>query len=131
MESRVGPDITEVSEFWFNFARFVSKTKLLRKLLNDSTCFCVDGAQKHCFLCSSTQNHAESFRIKNFVLDPKHAKLDQQSDFGHVRTYCWLNKLRNIQSKTYGKHLGHIYIYIYIHVYISSIFSKWFPLCVS
>ena len=36
----------------------------------------------------STQSHAESFRnfIKKSVLDPKHAKLNQNSDFGHVRT---------------------------------------------
>ena len=46
------------------------------------------------------------------VLNPKCAKLNQKSDFGHVRTYCWLNALRNIQRKIYQKYLGHIYIYM-------------------
>ena len=40
-------------------------------------------------------------------MDPKRAKLDQKSDFGHVRTYCSLNILRNIQRKIDGKCLGH------------------------
>ena len=30
-------------------------------------------------------------------------------DFGHVRTYCWLNELRNTQGKTHGTYLGNIY----------------------
>ena len=40
------------------------------------------------FLSFSSKNHAESFRnfVKNLVLDPKRAKSDQNSDFGHVRT---------------------------------------------
>ena len=40
------------------------------------------------------QNHAERFRnyLKSSILDPKHAKLNQNSDFGHVRTYSSLNK---------------------------------------
>ena len=35
----------------------------------------------------SIQNHAESFKkiVKNLFLDPKHAKLYQNWDFGHVR----------------------------------------------
>ena len=68
-------------------------------------------------LSSSMQKHAESSGnyFKNLVLDPKRAKLNQNSDFGHVRTYRWLNKLRTIQRKIYGKYLGHIYIYIYIY----------------
>ena len=43
---------------------------------------------KPCFLSFSTQNHAESLRnyIKKSVLDQNSAKLDQNSDFGHVRT---------------------------------------------
>ena len=36
--------------------------------------------------------------------------MDQKSDFGHVRTYCWLNKLRNIHRKTYGTYLILIYM---------------------
>ena len=41
------------------------------------------------FLSFSNKNHAESFRnfIKKTFLDPKRAKLDQNSDFRHVRTY--------------------------------------------
>ena len=44
---------------------------------------------KRQFLSSSTQNHAESSRnyLNNLALDPKRAKLDQNSDFGHVRNY--------------------------------------------
>ena len=59
------------------------------------------------------QNHAEPLwnYLKKSVWDPKHAKLDEKSDFGHVRTYCWLNILRNIQREIYGKYLGHIYIW--------------------
>ena len=48
-----------------------------------------------------------SFPFLKTILEPKCAKLNQKSDFGHVRTYCWLNKLRTIQSKIYGKYLGH------------------------
>ena len=46
------------------------------------------------FLNSSTQNHAESARnfLKKSVLNPK-------SDFGHVRTYSRLYKLRNTPGK--------------------------------
>ena len=32
------------------------------------------------------QNHLEISLKEKSVLDPKHAKLDQKSDFGHVRT---------------------------------------------
>ena len=43
---------------------------------------------KSCFVDSSTQNHAEPLwnYLKKSVLDPKCAKLDQDSHFGHVRT---------------------------------------------
>ena len=53
------------------------------------------------FLDFSRQNHAESSGsyLKNLVLEPKRAKLDQKSDFGHVRNYSWLHKLRNTQGK--------------------------------
>ena len=46
--------------------------------------------REKCFLDSSTQNHAEASRnyIKKLVLEPTHAKFYQNSDFGHVRTYC-------------------------------------------
>ena len=41
--------------------------------------------------------------IRSFVkipfLDPKRAKLDQNSDFRHLRTLSWLHKLRNTQGK--------------------------------
>ena len=33
----------------------------------------------------------------------------QNSDFGHVRTYSWLHKLRNTQGKIYGTYLGKMY----------------------
>ena len=36
-------------------------------------------------------------------------KLDQNSDFGHVRAYSWLHKLRNTQGKLHGTYLGNIY----------------------
>ena len=57
--------------------------------------------KKPCFLDSSTQNHAESCGnyLKHAVSDPKRAKLNQNSDFDHVRTYSWLHKLRNTQGK--------------------------------
>ena len=44
---------------------------------------------KPCFLSFSTRNHAESSRnsVKKSALNPKHAKLDQKSWFGHVRTW--------------------------------------------
>ena len=56
--------------------------------------------EKQCFLDSSRQSHAEPLwnYLKKFVLDPKRAKLEQNSDFGHVRTYSSLHKLRNIQE---------------------------------
>ena len=68
-------------------------------------------AKKQCFLSSSMQNHAERSRnyFKKSVWDPKRAKWDQNSDFGHVRTYSWLHRLRNTQGKTYGTYLGNIY----------------------
>ena len=46
------------------------------------------------------QNHLEIYSTTQF-LDPKHAKLNQNSDFGHVRTYSRLHKLRT-QGKIYG-----------------------------
>ena len=65
---------------------------------------------KPCFLNSSTQNHVEPAwnYLKKSALDPKYAKLYQKSDFGHVRTHSWLDKLRNLQRKIQGKYLGHI-----------------------
>ena len=41
-----------------------------------------------CFLSFSGKNDAESSRdfIKKLFLNPKHAKFDQKSEFGHVRT---------------------------------------------
>ena len=46
--------------------------------------------------------------LKKPVWDPKCAKLDQKSDFGHVRTYYWLNKLRNMQRRIYGPIWSHV-----------------------
>ena len=38
MESRVGPDMTEV-RVWFNFARFGSRNGILTKFIDDSASF--------------------------------------------------------------------------------------------
>ena len=67
--------------------------------------------------------YAESSRhfLKKSVWDPKRAKLDQNSDFGHVRTYSWLHKLRNTQGKIYGTYLGNRYIYGIYREYIRNI----------
>ena len=67
--------------------------------------------EKNMFFSFSKQNHAESSRnfLKESVLDPKHVKVDQNSDFGHVRAYSWLHRLRNTQGKIYGTFLGNIY----------------------
>ena len=35
----------------------------------------------------------------------------QNSDFGHVRTYSSLHRLRNTKGKIHGTYLGNIYIY--------------------
>ena len=112
---------------------------------------------KPCFLSFSTQNHAESYEnyLKNLVLDPIHAKLNKNSDFGHVRTYFWLHKLRKHKG-IYEKSLGNKYgIYkeyrgagegvgggartphpppaplysIYIYIYIFPKFVHVFPVC--
>ena len=96
---------------------------------------------KTVFFSFSTQSHAESSRnyLKNLVLDPTCAKLDQQSEHGHVhhvpeapsegetlkkhpsflkkqqnqflksKGYCWLHKLRNTRGKIDGTYLGNIY----------------------
>ena len=47
-----------------------------------------------CFLDSSTQNHAESSRnyLKKLGLDPKRAKWNPNSEFGHVRTCQGLSR---------------------------------------
>ena len=46
---------------------------------------------------------------QNTISGPDTWKLDQNSDFGHVRTYSWLHKLRNTQGKIHGTYLGNIY----------------------
>ena len=54
-------------DFWSNIKFLVEKTR---------------------FFYFSKQSHAETSRnvVKNSVLDPKHAKLNRNFDFGHVRT---------------------------------------------
>ena len=47
--------------------------------------------------------------IQKLNLDPKRAKLNQDSDFGQVRTYSWLHKVRNTQRKIHGTYLGNIF----------------------
>ena len=68
------------------------------KVLCQILCFLLE---KTCFLSFSKQNHAESSRnfVKNSVLDPKTAKLNQKSWFGHVRTCQDLSK----RTSTYCK----------------------------
>ena len=63
------------------------------------------------FFSFSIKNHAESYInfVKIQFLDTKRAKLDQNSDFRHVRTFSWLQKLRNTQGKIHGTYLGNIY----------------------
>ena len=70
--------------------------------------------KKPCFLSFSTHNHAEPLwnYLKKYLLDPKRAKFNQNSDFGHVQTYSSFHKLRNTQGKLYGTNLGNIYIYM-------------------
>ena len=54
-----------------------------------------------CFLSFSSKNHAESFInfVKNQILNPKRAKLDQKSEIGHVRTCQDLSR----RTSTYCK----------------------------
>ena len=73
-----------------------------------------------CFWTSPRKNHAESFGNygKGSLWDLKWGKSDQ-----NVRTYCWLNKLRNTHGKIYGTYLGKIYRMYkenirYIHKYL-------------
>ena len=47
--------------------------------------------------------YATATSIINFQLNA------QNSDFGHVRTYSSLHKLRNTQGKIHGTYLGNIY----------------------
>ena len=44
-----GPICANISDFWFNFACFNSKTEFLTKFLNDSAWFCVEKLKKHGF----------------------------------------------------------------------------------
>ena len=43
---------------------------------------------KNMFLSFSTQNHAELFQnyLRNSFLNPKHVKLDEKSELGHVQS---------------------------------------------
>ena len=93
---------TYVPGFWGYFQDCWSNIRFFRK--------------NNVFFSFSGKGHAESSInfVKITFLDPKRAKLDQNSDFGHVRTYSWLHKLRNTQGKIYGTELGNIYIYIYM-----------------
>ena len=63
------------------------------------------------FLSFSSKNDAESLChfVKIPFLDPKRAKLDQNSDFRHLRTSSWRHKLRNTQGKIHVTYLGNIY----------------------
>ena len=47
--ARAGPIWAHISDFWFNFAYFGSKSELLTKFLNDSAWFCVEKLKKHVF----------------------------------------------------------------------------------
>ena len=50
--------------------------------------------EKTCFSSFSSKSHAESFRnfVKKQILNSKHAKFDQKSEIGHVRTCQWAHK---------------------------------------
>ena len=66
-----------------------------------------------CFLSFSNKNDAESLChfVKNLFLNPKHAKLNQNSDFGHVRTYSWLHKFKpavRVDACRHGLHDLHM-----------------------
>ena len=82
MESRAGPDMTEV------------RVLCVPLKINDG----VGGNRillsrffvgKQCFLSFFTQSHAESFRnfVKKSVLKPKLANFDQRSSFAQVQSY--------------------------------------------
>ena len=58
--------------------------------------------------------HAKPCRIiwkllQQISFGPEMCEIGRNSDFGHVRNYCWLNRLRNTQGKTYGTYLRNIY----------------------
>ena len=54
------------SDFWFNFARFGSRTKFLKKFLDDSAWFCVERLKKHSFETKKLKN-----RFRNSKVPPK------------------------------------------------------------
>ena len=58
-------------------------------------------ANLSCFLSFSKQNHSESSRnfFQNQILNPKHAKSDQPSEIGHVRTCQDLSRRTNTFCK--------------------------------
>ena len=101
----------------------------------DFFCHFLFFVSKPCFLSSSTRNHAERFRnyLKKSVLDPRRATLDQNSYFGHVRTYCWLNKLRNnvspdpmvghVQTQWGGRRRRRLCVCDYFIFYIINIYG--------
>ena len=47
--------------------------------------------------------------IKKSALHPKCTKLNQNSDYGHVRTYSWLHKLRNTRENMWNIFRKHIW----------------------
>ena len=103
-------------DFWLNFACFGFKIRFLTKWRNDSASFCPEELKKHIILIKNLniwekikvfiqiklrKNHTESSGnfIKNPILNPQHAKFDQQSEIGHVRTCQDLSK----RTSTYCK----------------------------
>ena len=118
-----------VSFEYLPFDKWISRFKTSCSLLSSITPLVLSLSFwiKRWFMDSSTQNHAEPIwnYLKKSALEPKRAKLEQRLSFGHVRTYCWLNKLRNTQGNIYGTYLGNIYIYIYICIYIYGTYKEY------
>ena len=73
------------------------------------------------FLSFSSKNHAESSRnlIKNSVLDPKWAKFNRKSWFGHVRTCQDLSR----RTSTYCKPAEILLFFQILHLSILLVFS--------
>mgnify|MGYP003315669372 CR=1 FL=1 len=81
-----------------------------------------------CFLSFSSKNHAESSRnfVKNLILNPKRAKLDQKSWFGHVRT-CQDQSRRTSpcqQSRFLLLFFKKLHLFIFINKSIMFIFEN-------
>ena len=123
MESREHKSLSQNHVFTFKISSFTTSLSLLIVLWFWNIFWIFDQILRFlinitCFFSFSGKNDAESLChfVKIPFLDPKRAKLDQNSDFSHVRTYfwlhksdfrhlrtlSWLHKLRNTQGKIHG-----------------------------